>query len=360
MTTAFPTRLRRLRDWLATDAQGADAFLVTSPVNVRYLTGFTGSNASLLVTAADVTLATDSRYVVQASQQCPAVPLLVTRDGPVALVAAATDQGVERLAFEAGHVTVAGYAALPRTGPVLVPTTDVVEELRIVKDYEEIAALRHACRITDEALGRLLPQLRAGLTERAIARRLEWLLNECGADGPSFDTIVAAGPNSAVPHHRPTDRAVQPGDLLKIDFGALLDGYHADETRTFVVGAPARPWQQELHDLVAAAQEAGRAALAAGADVATVDAAARQVIAAAGHADHFGHGLGHGVGLQIHEAPLLARGVPGSLCDRTLVTIEPGVYLPGRGGVRIEDTLLVTGPGSESLTASPRDLLVLG
>jgi Xaa-Pro aminopeptidase len=182
---------------------------------------------------------------------------------------------------------------------------------------------------------------------------------EAGAEAAAFDSIVAGGPHSAIPHHTPTDRPLEPGDLLKIDFGALHAGYHADETRTFVVGAAAQDWQRDLHALVAQAQRAGCEALAVGASLREVDEAARSVIRDAGHADHFGHGLGHGVGLDIHEVPFLGATADGSLVDRTPVTVEPGVYLPGRGGVRIEDTLVVRTGGPVSLTMTTRELLVL-
>jgi Xaa-Pro aminopeptidase len=180
-----------------------------------------------------------------------------------------------------------------------------------------------------------------------------------GATGIAFETIVATGPNSAVPHHRPTDRAVAAGDLLKIDFGALYEGYHADCTRTVVVGAEPADWQREIHGLVRAAQRAGRHALAPDVDVRQVDAAAREVITDAGYGEAFSHGLGHGVGLEVHEAPLINADSDARLADRTPVTVEPGVYLPGRGGVRIEDTLVVRAGEPELLTTTPKDLLVL-
>jgi Xaa-Pro dipeptidase len=184
-------------------------------------------------------------------------------------------------------------------------------------------------------------------------------MREGGAEAPAFETIVAAGEHSAIPHHEPTDRPLRRGDLLKIDFGARYRGYHADMTRTFVLGEPA-DWQRDLHALVARAQAAGREALAPGAELPQVDAAARTVIAAAGHGEHFGHGLGHGVGLQIHEAPTIGYAATGILADGTPVTVEPGVYLPGQGGVRIEDTLVVRPGGAESLTTASRELVVLG
>ena len=184
-------------------------------------------------------------------------------------------------------------------------------------------------------------------------------MTQFGADGPAFETIVASGPNGALPHHRPTDRPLRRGDLVTMDFGALYGGYHADMTRTVAVGEPAG-WQRDIYDLVAEAQRAGIEALEPGADVGDVDAAARDLIAAAGHGEHFGHGLGHGVGLEVHEAPIMGYGRTGKLSDRVPVTVEPGVYLPGKGGVRIEDVLVVTADGgARLLTSTTKELLVL-
>lgn len=348
----------------ALDGLGIPALVVTYPANVTYLSGFTGSNGAVIVggSAAQDRLATDFRYVTQAAAECPGLSVIVERDVVAALVAFAVGGGAARLGFESHDWRVSTLKAVraAHRDLDLVPTTGVVEALRTVKDDEEIEALAQACRISDEALAALLPEVRVGSTERLLARRLEWLMLELGASAISFDTIVAGGPHSAIPHHSPTDRALEAGDLLKIDFGAAYDGYHADETRTFVVGADPQPWQSELHALVAQAQAAGVAALAVGADVREVDHAARSVIAAAGHAEHFGHGLGHGVGLDIHEAPMMGYAATGILGDRTPVTVEPGVYLPGRGGVRIEDTLVVRTGGPVSLTQTTRELLVLG
>jgi Xaa-Pro dipeptidase len=343
---------------------GIPALVVTYPANVTYLSGFTGSNGAVIVggSAAQDRLATDFRYVTQAAAECPGLEVVVERDVVAALVAFAVGAGAARLGFESHDWRVSTLEAVrgSHRDLDLVPTTGVVEALRTVKDDGEIETLARACRISDEALAALLPEVRVGSTERLLARRLEWLMLELGASAISFDTIVAGGPHSAIPHHSPTDRPLEAGDLLKIDFGAAYDGYHADETRTFVVGADPQPWQSELHALVARAQAAGIEALAVGADVREVDHAARSVIAAAGHAEHFGHGLGHGVGLDIHEAPMMGYAATGILGDRTPVTVEPGVYLPGRGGVRIEDTLVVRTGGPVSLTQTTRELLVLG
>ncbi len=353
------------RDRLRTGAalHDVDALLVTALTNTRYLTGFTGSHGAVLLTAraGDDRLGTDFRYVTQVETECPGIEVVVERNAGLALAAYAVGLGVTRLGVEAEHLTVAARDALAAAHPALqlVPLTGSVEALRIAKDDDELAAVAEACRISDAALAALIPEVRPGLTERAVARRLENLMLDHGAEAISFETIVASGPNSAIPHHSPTDREIAAGDLLKIDFGALYAGYHADETRTFVVGRAPEAWQAELHALVADAQRAGREALAVGSSYADVDAAARSLIGDAGHAEHFGHGLGHGVGLDIHEAPFLGAAADGILGDRTPVTVEPGVYLPGRGGVRIEDTLVVRTGGPVSLTMTTRELLVL-
>ncbi len=222
-----------------------------------------------------------------------------------------------------------------------------------------MALLRLACEAADAALADLIERggIRPGRTEKQVRNDLEALMLSRGADGASFETIVAAGANSAVPHHRPTDAVLAAGDFVKIDFGALVGGYHSDMTRTFVLGQPA-DWQREIYDLVAAAQRAGREALAPGVALCEVDAAARSVIADAGYGDTFSHGLGHGVGLQIHEAPGINAKAAGTLLAGSAVTVEPGVYLPDRGGVRIEDTLVV-GNSPELLTRFPKELQIL-
>jgi len=357
----FAARRDRVRSALAD--HGVEALLVSSLSSTRYLTGFTGSHGAVLVMpeAADDRLATDFRYQTQAADECPDVEAHIVRAAVVGLTNLAAESGVASLGIEAEHLSVALHTdvAASVTSVDLVPTRGVVEALRRVKDDAELAALGEACRLSDEALALLLPEVAPGRTERELARRLEWLMLEVGADAVSFESIVAGGPHSAVPHHTPTDRPLERGDLLKIDFGAMHAGYHADETRTFVVGAEPADWQRDLHATVAEAQRRGVAALAVGAHAGDVDHASRGFIADAGHAEHFGHGLGHGVGLDIHEAPFLSATATGTLEDRTPVTVEPGIYLPGRGGVRIEDTLVVRSGGPVSLTTTTRELLVL-
>jgi Xaa-Pro aminopeptidase len=358
-------RRDRLRRRLA--AAELDAMLVTDLVNVRYLSGFTGSNAALLVRADQDTpvLATDGRYVTQAAVQSPDAELVIERAVAPHLAGRAAADGVRRLGFESHVVTVDGFGLLERAGAGVefVRAAGMVERLREVKDVGEIAILRLACEAADAALHDLLARggLRPGRTEKEVGRDLESLMLDHGADGVSFETIVAAGANSAIPHHRPTDAVLATGDFVKIDFGALVAGYHSDMTRTFVLGR-AEQWQRDLYELVASSQAAGRAALVEGANLKDVDGASRQVIADAGFAENFGHGLGHGVGLQIHEAPGISASAVGTLLAGAAVTVEPGVYLPGRGGVRIEDTLVVgseSAPTPELLTRFPKELAVI-
>lgn len=346
-----------------------DALLITNLLNVRYLTGFTGSNAALLVAAADedadergTVFCTDGRYDTQSAMQVPDLRRMIGRPSDLALARAAAEGGHRRIGFESHHVTVDGLTALTEQaeGGELVRAPGLVEVLRLVKDDAEIEALRMACSAADAALGDLLEHggIAPGRTELDVARDLESRMRDHGANGPSFESIVATGANSAVPHHRPTAAVLRPGDLLKLDFGALVDGYHSDMTRTVVLGEPV-DWQREVYELVATAQAAGRAALRPGAEVRDVDAAARSVIEDAGHGEHFVHGLGHGVGLEIHEAPMLAKVGEGRLVAGMTLTVEPGVYLAGRGGVRIEDTLVVRDGAPELLTLTTKQLIVV-
>jgi Xaa-Pro aminopeptidase len=348
-----------------------DAMLVTDLLNVRYLSGFTGSNAALLVFAdeAPPVLATDGRYRTQAAQQAPDLEVAIQRACARYLAGRAASAGVRRLGFESHVVTVDGFDELAREveqagSTELVRASQTVEALREIKDAGEVALLRLACEAADAALTDLVTRggLRPGRTEREVGRELEALMLDHGADGVSFETIVAAGANSAIPHHRPTDAVLAAGDFVKIDFGALVGGYHSDMTRTFVLGKAAE-WQREIYRLVSVAQQAGRDALQAGAELAAVDSAARCVIIDAGYGEQFGHGLGHGVGLQIHEAPGINATAAGTLLAGCVVTVEPGVYLPDRGGVRIEDTLVVAdespGHAPELLTRFPKELAIL-
>ncbi|MEU7629418.1 Xaa-Pro peptidase family protein [Nocardia sp. NPDC049220] len=348
---------------------GVDGLLVTDLVNIRYLTGFTGSNAALLVhswetrTAEDRTvIGTDGRYRTQVAEQVPDLRAEIARATARRIVELAGEWQLGRVGFESQVVTVDQHRGFveQRTGLEFVATPGLVEQLRMVKDAHEVEQLRAACAAADAGLAALLERgaLRPGRTERQVARDLDWAVFENGAEGMSFTTIVATGANSAVPHHRPTEAVLAAGDFVKLDFGAVVGGYHSDMTRTFVLGTPTE-WQREVYALVEESQRAGREALRPGVKVADVDAASRSVIEAAGHGKLFVHSLGHGVGLQVHEAPGIAKTGTGTLLSGVAVTVEPGVYFPGRGGVRIEDTLVVREGGPELLTHTSKDLTVV-
>ena len=355
-------RLDRLRPRM--EKAGLEALLVTRLVNIRYLTGFTGSAATLLVAAGGATFITDGRYRDQSVDQLATygvaaeVVIGPTQDSQVAaLVAAATAAGVDRLGLEADGVTWARQRELSAAFAAveLVATDGLVDGLRIVKEPAEVERIRAACAIADDALAEVLPTLRTGPSERDFALRLEFAMRERGASGVSFDAIVASGPNGAKPHVRPSDRRIEPGELVVIDFGCVVDGYCSDMTRTVSVGDPG-PEARRLWDTVRSAQRAGRDAVAAGVECAAVDRACRDVIADAGWGEAFVHGTGHGVGLEIHEDPRVASSAGGTLASGYVVTVEPGVYLPCVGGVRIEDTMVVTPEGSTALTEFPKDL----
>ncbi|WP_027940737.1 M24 family metallopeptidase [Amycolatopsis taiwanensis] len=357
------------RDALRAELREADvaALLVTDLVNIRYLTGFSGSNAALLLHAEDeqrTVFCTDGRYTTQSAAEVPDLERVTDRESAAALLKRAAGQvgSYRRVGFESHHVSVESYHtyAAIAGGIELARTPGRVERLRMVKDETEISALRAACAAADRALADLLERggIRPGRTEREVARELENLMLDHGSTGPSFDSIVAAGANSAIPHHAPTGKVLGPGEFVKLDFGATVDGYHSDMTRTVVIGRPA-DWQRELYELVHQAQASGVAAVLPAGDLAEIDKAARQVIEQAGHGEEFSHPLGHGVGLQIHEAPRLAYNAAGTLSVGMTVTVEPGVYLAGRGGVRIEDTLVVRESAPEILTLSSKELVAV-
>jgi Xaa-Pro aminopeptidase len=343
---------------------GADAALITSGPNVRYLSGLASSNAALLLLASGAALlATDSRYALAAERDCPDLELVTERFIEPRLATEMTRRSLRTVAFEAHEMSVErhGELAAKTEGVQLVPFGRKIEELRTAKDPSELELLATACRISGQAIADVFVLIRPGLTERQLAAALDRRMVELGAERPAFDTIVASGPNGAIPHHSPTSRPLRRGDLVTMDFGALYGGYHADMTRTVALGEPAG-WQREIYELVAAAQQAGIQAARPGTDVADVDAAARDLIREAGHGEHFGHGLGHGVGLEVHEAPTIGYARTGKLAERVPITVEPGVYLAGRGGVRIEDVLVVGAGGTglaQILTTTTRELLVL-
>lgn len=358
-------RIPRLR--AAFGDAGCDALLVTRLVNIRYLTGFTGSAALLLVRPDDLVFVTDGRYRDQSALELGGAG--VEARIRIALTAGTQKEflqeetaGVARLGLEAAAVTWAQQRKFdgewfPKAE--LVPTEGLVEELRKVKDAGEVDRMAEAARIADEALARVRHRLAEGPTEEEFALELDFEMRRGGASGPSFETIVASGPNGAKPHHRPSSRRIGPGELVVVDFGATVDGYCSDMTRTLCVGEPASATARRMVDVVAESQRAGVKAVRAGVEGKAVDEACRTIIGDAGWADAFLHSTGHGVGLEIHEDPRVASTSTDTLVTGHVVTVEPGVYLPEHGGVRIEDTMVVTDEGCLVLTNATKELAVL-
>lgn len=345
------------------DEREVDALLVTNLVNVRWLTGYTGSNGVALVGVHDLRcFVTDFRYVTQAREQVSGFEQRVGENDLLDEAVAALPDGDLRLGVEDQHMAVRTFDRLREALPAsveLVPAGGGVEQLRAVKDDEEVARVRAAAELADAALQATIAGGLAGRSERDVALALEAEMRRLGAERPSFDTIVAHGPHGALPHAVPRDVEIAPGTLVTIDWGAQLDGYCSDCTRTFAAAAAPSAAAREVYELVLRAQLAGLDAVAPGVSGRDADAAARAVIEEAGHGEHFGHGLGHGVGLEIHEAPRLSKTSGATLEAGQVVTVEPGVYLPGQLGVRIEDLVLVTGDGCERLNGLPKDLVVV-
>ena len=338
-----------------------DALLVTKLANVRYLTGFTGSWATALLSPVESVFFTDGRYGEQARHEVPDLARVASMEAPTGAVHDHIRRlGIGRLGFERHAVTVAQLERWQQAfdGVELRGIGEEVERLRWAKDVEEIALLRSAQEATDAAFEDILDLLVVGITERQAGAQLEVAMARHGADALSFDPIVAFGEHAAEPHHRPCHRALSEGDVIKMDFGALVGGYHTDMTRTVAFGEPVSELRK-VHDLVAAAQQAGIDALRPGVSGGDVDRAARRVIDDAGYGDRFTHGLGHGVGLEIHEGPSLRRDGEDVLPVGAVVTVEPGIYLPGMGGVRIEDAVAVTEEGPSVLGVSTRELIEL-
>ena len=356
-------RLAAVRAWLAAQDEVDGLLLVRQEAledyDLRYLTGFTGTSAFAVVTARRAMLLTDVRYRERAAQECPGWRIRRHgRPATKALAKALQEAGVRRLAFEPAGVTLALWNELRDGLPdvSLEPAAGAVTALRTRKEAAEVAAIARACAVSDAAFAQLLPGLRPGVSERDVVRQLEELLYRNGADAIAFDTIVASGPNSALPHALPGRRAIARGDLVIFDFGARVGGYCADITRTVVVG-PATAAQRRLYDTVHEIQAAAVVGVRAGAGCAGLDAACKRAIKAAGYGKYPTHSLGHGLGLAIHEAPFLRPRNDEVLAAGHVVTVEPGIYLPGTGGVRIEDTVVVEEQGCRVLTATPRDLV---
>ena len=346
--------MERLRAEL--DGLGVASFLVSNPINVRYLSGFESSNAFVLVKHKQVLLLTDGRYIEAARAVERVEPVLVDREFTPGVAAALPGIADGPMAFEADNLTFARYSVLAESGLDLVPTNAIIQRLRAVKEPAELEEIRRASRIAEAVYERLADERIVGRTEREVAWWFEQALHEEGADGLAFDVTIASGPNAALPHHHPGDREIGPGETVIVDAGARVDGYCSDCTRTFATG----PLPEELRRAYAACRSAQETALAevhAGADARGLDDIARREIEDAGF--EVLHGLGHGVGLEVHELPVLRQTAEDALEPANVVTVEPGVYLAGLGGVRIEDLVVVTENGAEVLTPFTKELLTL-
>ena len=351
-------RIARIRERL--QAEQADVFLISNPVNRRYITGFTGSAGLVWISSTKQALLTDFRYVEQVKAECPGWELVRIETYSDTLEELIGQEGVRSIVFEEEYVTVKQLKEWQERFPSveLKGSSGWVETLRMRKTPEEIERIRRAAQIGDEAFAELLPTIKSGLTEQEIALRLEFLMREKGASAMSFAPIVGSGPQSALPHARPGDRILSYGDFEVFDFGCVWNGYCSDMTRTIVIGEPE---EQHLliYDLVLKAQMEALRAVAPGRTGAEIDAIAREIISEAGYGDYFGHGLGHSLGLEVHENPRLSKVDNTVLEPGMSVTVEPGVYLPGFGGVRIEDLVVVTEDGHEVLTSTFKELYVV-
>jgi Xaa-Pro aminopeptidase len=343
--------------------EGLDALLVTNLVNVRWLTGFTGTAGLAVVGAGPEGVrrfVTDFRYLTQSAQQLDELwDREISPDLPAAMAEGLPAEGPFRLGFEDASMTVKAHAALAeklRDGVELVAAGPLVEDLRARKDAEELERIRAASRLADAALEDVLTRGLAGRTERDVALDLDVTMRRMGADAVSFAPIVAAGAHGALPHAGPRDVEIPAGTLCVIDWGAELDGYASDCTRTFHTGGELDPRDAEVYETVRVAQQEALEAVAAGRSGKELDAVAREIIVAAGHGEHFGHGLGHGVGAEVHEGPRLSQRSTDTLEAGHVVTVEPGVYVPGAIGVRIEDLVIVGEESSEVLTTISKDL----
>jgi Xaa-Pro aminopeptidase len=342
-------RIERLR------ARLEEPLLVTNPKNVEYLVGFKSSNAAVLVEPDRLRLFADFRYAT-AAREVPEVEFVETER---ALLKGIAKRLSGRIGFEPTFVTYAGYEELRNDGLELVPRPGVVEALRAVKDPQELDAIRSACAIADRVYERLAGEPFGGRTERDVAWTIQQLFHDEGAETAAFDFVVASGPNAAMPHARAGDRVIGRGETVVVDAGCRIDGYCSDYTRTFATG-PLPDELAEAYRVCAEAQETGLEAVRAGVSGVEADGRARAVVEESRFSGTFGHGLGHGIGLDVHEAPRLSQESSDTLVPGNVVTVEPGIYLPGLGGIRIEDDVLVTQDGIENLTSVRKDLVEVG
>ncbi|SMP28574.1 Xaa-Pro aminopeptidase [Laceyella tengchongensis] len=340
--------------------RGIEALLISHPVNRRYLTGFTGSAGVVLITATEQLLLTDFRYVIQAQEQAPHMTLVQHQGVYHTVGEQCRKLGIKVLSFEQDHLTFAEFLQLKEAvGDIkLQPTSGIVNELRMVKDADELAVMREAARIADQAFSKILSDIKPGVRENEISFKLEFYMRELGATSSSFDMIVASGKRSALPHGVASDKVLELGDLVTLDFGAFYQGYASDITRTVMLGRPSEK-QKEIYDIVLEACNRTIAALRPGMTGKEADAVARDYISAHGYGDFFGHSTGHGLGMEVHELPMLSSRGDVVLQPNMVVTVEPGIYLPEVGGVRIEDDVVITETGCEALNQSSKDWIVI-
>lgn len=349
-------RIVRLRALLV--EQVVDAVLITKEENVHYFSGFRGDSAALLVTPERLILVTDSRYTEQAAAEAPAYEIVEQRDGLYRKVAElAADAGIVSLGFEGNALVYDTVVKLRELlGGIACDTALNLDPLRQVKDADEIALIRRACRIADDGFAHIISFIQPGMTEMEVAAELEHFMRRAGSERPAFQTIIASGVRGSLPHGTASDKVIVRGELVTMDFGAVCGGYCSDITRTISVGhADAR--QRELYDAVLTAQKRALAALRPGVTGVEVDRIARDSLAEQDLNQYFGHGLGHSLGLEIHEEPRLSKAGTTVLQENMLITDEPGVYIPAWGGIRIEDTVLITADGAEPLTDAPKEFI---
>ncbi|MGN1400689.1 MAG: M24 family metallopeptidase [Bacillus sp. (in: firmicutes)] len=351
-------KLQKIRE--AMEKQGIDGLLVTSPYNRRYMTGFTGSSGVALISASRSVFITDFRYTEQAAEQCKGYEIIKhSQSIPEEVARVAKEMGLKALGFEQDQMTYASYTAYKKeVGAELVPVSGMVEKLRLIKTNSEIKILKEAANIADAAFEHILGYIRPGLTELEVSNELEFFMRKQGATSSSFDTIVASGQRSALPHGVASEKVIEDGDFVTLDYGAYYNGYVSDITRTVAVGKP-KAELKNIYDIVLEAQLRGMAGIKAGMTGKEADALTRNLITEKGYGDQFGHSTGHGIGLEVHEGPGLSMKSDIVLEAGMVVTVEPGIYVPGLGGVRIEDDTIITNEGNEALTHSTKELIIL-
>ncbi len=351
-------KLEKLRGSL--EKQHIDAILITNPYNRRYMTGFTGTAGVALITASKSLFVTDFRYVEQAESQCPGYEIIKqtgTLHEEVARLA--KDLQLKTIGFEQDEFTYASYVKYKEAyDGELVPLSGMVEKLRLIKTNSEIKILKEAAKIADAAFEHILGYIRPGITELDVSNELEFFMRKQGAASSSFDTIVASGLRSALPHGVASSKVIEAGDMVTLDYGAYYNGYVSDITRTIAVGKPS-DGMKAIYDIVLEAQLRGMAGIKPGMTGREADALTRNFIEEKGYGPNFGHSTGHGIGLEVHEGPALSKASEVILEPGMAVTVEPGIYVPGLGGVRIEDDTIITNEGNESLTHSTKDLIIL-